>query len=365
MRALPTASYPADLDLDYVEFYVADVEATAAAFQSRYGFTLAGCAGSAAAGFRSLALTQGAMTLVLTEATIDDHPATAYVLAHGDGIADIALRTGDVTAAFTEAVRRGGRPIAEPAAHSGKFPTVTATIGGFGDVVHTLVERSANAEDRLPVGFTPLAATGTNADAPLLAEVDHFAVCVPADELDLTIAYYREVFGFEETFTERIAVGAQAMNSKVAQSVSRTITFTVIEPDTSADPGQIDAFLKRHGGAGVQHLAFSTEDAVHAVRTLADRGVQFLSTPGAYYDALAQRVAPKAHSIAQLRELSLLIDEDHGGQLFQIFTRSTHEKKTLFYEVIERIGAETFGSSNIKALYEAVEVERLRSEDAS
>ncbi|WP_329570735.1 4-hydroxyphenylpyruvate dioxygenase [Kitasatospora sp. NBC_01266] len=387
MRALPTAALPADLELDYVEFYVADAEASAMAFRDRYGFTPAGRAGSPAEGFRSLALTQGAMTLVLTQATVDDHPATAYVLAHGDGIADIALCTADAAEAFAQAVARGGRPIAEPVAHPGEFPAVTATIGGFGDVVHTLVQRAPGDPARLPVGFVPLTgfqealaqadlpadeparlaapSGGPAEEPPALAEVDHFAVCVPADELAATISYYRTVLGFEETFTEQIKVGTQAMNSTVVQSVSRTVTFTVIEPDTSAEPGQIDAFLKRHGGAGVQHLAFSTEDAVRAVRTLAARGVRFLSTPGAYYDALAERVTPRAHSVAELRELSLLIDEDHGGQLFQIFTRTEHEKRTLFYEVIERIGAKTFGGSNIKALYEAVEVERQRSGDTA
>ncbi|MGK4585535.1 4-hydroxyphenylpyruvate dioxygenase [Kitasatospora sp. HPMI-4] len=366
MRAMSTGAFPADLDLDYVEFQVADVEAAAAEFRGRYGFAVAGMAGSPEEGFRSLALVQGRITLVLTEATVDDHPATAYVLAHGDGVANIALRTADAAEAFAQAVSRGGRPIAGPRTHPGEYPAVTATIGGFGDVVHTFVQRDPADPGRLPAGFTPVAeapgdtcARGDGED-PGLLELDHFAVCVPGGELDETVDYYRSVLGFEQTFTERIGVGTQAMNSKVVQSISRSVTFTVIEPDTGADPGQIDFFLKGHGGAGVQHLAFGTDDAVRTVGALSARGVRFLSTPGAYYDALARRVTPKAHSVAELRELSLLIDEDHGGQLFQIFTRSAHERKTLFFEVIERIGAETFGSSNIKALYEAVEAERLK-----
>ncbi|MFG2846320.1 4-hydroxyphenylpyruvate dioxygenase [Kitasatospora sp. NPDC048296] len=361
MSAMPTAPFPADLGIDHVELHVSDVEAAAADFRNRYGFTVVGAAGSPAEGFRSLALVQGRITLVLTEATVDDHPATAFVLAHGDGIANIALRTTDAAEAFAEAVRRGGRPVAAPQEHPGEHPAVTATIAGFGDIVHTFVQRDPADPARLPIGFSPVERQpDESADLPRLLEVDHFAVVVPADELDQTVAYYRSVLGFEQTFAERIAVGTQAMNSKVVQSISREVTFTVIEPDTSADPGQIDSFLKKHGGAGVQHVAFSTADAVASVRVLADRGVQFLATPGAYYDALAQRVTPKTHTVDELRELSLLIDEDHGGQLFQIFTRSAHERKTLFFEVIERIGAETFGSSNIKALYEAVEAERLK-----
>jgi 4-hydroxymandelate synthase len=361
MGAKPLAAFPDELRLDYVEFYVADADAAADAFRTQYGFTLAGEAGSADQGCRSLALVQGRITLVLTQATTDDHPATAYVLAHGDGIADIALRTTDAAHAFAEAVRRGGRPIAAPRPHEGTPGAVTATVGGFGDVVHTLVQRDPQDTSQLPPGFTPLAPVASAEPAGLL-EVDHFAVVVPGGELDDTVAYYGDVLGFDMTFQERIAVGAQAMNSKVVQSRSRDVTFTVIEPDTSAESGQIDFFLKRHDGAGVQHLAFLTDDAVAAVRGLTTRGVRFLGTPGAYYDALAARVAPKSHSVDELRELSLLIDEDHGGQLFQIFTRSAHERSTLFFEVIERIGAETFGSSNIKALYEAVEVERLKQD---
>ncbi|MFG2914398.1 4-hydroxyphenylpyruvate dioxygenase [Kitasatospora sp. NPDC048298] len=367
MRSLPTeapAAFPVDLDLDHVELHVADAERAAAELCERYGFTVAGTTDPAAADARGLALTQGRITLVLTQALVDDHPAAAYVLAHGDGVAGIALRTTDAAAAFAEAVRRGGRPIAGPRELPGEHRTVTATIGGFGDVVHTFVQRDEADPGLLPPGFTAVAdpASPGAEPEPGLLDLDHFAVCVPAGELDATVAHYRTVLGFEQTFEERIAVGTQAMNSKVVQSPGRGVTFTVIEPDTSADPGQIDMFLKKHGGAGVQHLAFGAADAVRSVRALAERGVRFLTTPGAYYDALAARVTPRTHTIADLRELGLLIDEDHGGQLFQIFTRSGHERRTLFYEVIERIGAETFGSSNIKALYEAVEVERLRQE---
>ncbi|MET8626206.1 4-hydroxyphenylpyruvate dioxygenase [Kitasatospora sp. NPDC004669] len=362
MSSLPTAAFPADLGLDHVEFHVTDVDAAAADLCERFGFTVVGTAGPAVDGVCGLALAQGRISLALTEAAQDDHPAAAYVLAHGDGIAGIALRTADAAAAFAEAVRRGGRPIAEPRAVEGEFKSVVATVGGFGDVVHTFVQRDPADPGLLPPGFVPAPSVAEPAAAPGLVEVDHFAVCVPGGELDATVDYYRSVLGFERTFAERIEVGAQAMNSQVVQSADRTVTLTVIEPDTSADPGQIDMFLKKHGGAGVQHLAFSSADAVHSVRTLAERGVQFLTTPGAYYDALAARVTPRTHTVDELRESSLLIDEDHGGQLFQIFTRSSHRRRTLFFEVIERIGAETFGSSNIKALYEAVEVERLKQD---
>jgi 4-hydroxymandelate synthase len=157
---------------------------------------------------------------------------------------------------------------------------------------------------------------------------------------------------------DRRLVGDQAMNSKVVQSRSREVTLTLIEPDTSRTPGQIDRFLKNHGGPGVQHVAFRSLNIVRSVRTMRSNGAEFLKTPSAYYRLLADRLELSRYTAADLGELGILADEDHAGQLFQIFTRSTHPRGTVFVEVIERLGATTFGSGNIRALYEAVEAEQ-------
>ena len=348
----------ADVSVDYVEIYVEDLDAALFFWVDRYAFAVAGFSNSAT--HRSVALRQGAITLILTQATSDLHPASAYVLSHGDGIADIALRTADVPALYEAAVAAGAAPVQPPSRHRGEGPLCTAVIRGFGDVVHTLVQRPADGSFGLPVGFVASIGVRERQAASVgLLGVDHFAVCLPAGELDPTVDFYQRVLGFEHTFSERIEVGTQAMESKVVQSVSGAVTFTLIEPDTKADSGQIDMFLKGHDGPGVQHIAFSTADAVRAVRTLEGRGVGFLSTPGTYYDLLAERIEPKSHSVPELRAVNLLADEDHSGQLFQIFTSSTHPRRTLFFEIIERQGAGSFGSANIKALYEAVELERV------
>ncbi|GAA4790293.1 4-hydroxyphenylpyruvate dioxygenase [Streptomyces ziwulingensis] len=343
--------------IDYVELYVEDLRAASRNWREAYGFSVAG--ESASADHRGLALRHGGITLVLTTPLSDRHPASAYLPAHGDGVADIALRTGDVDAAYAAAVAAGARALRGPERHSGDGVRASALIGGFGDVVHTLVERGSGAADGLPAGFTPVAGERPSwSGAVGLLEIDHFAVCLPAGDLETTVRFYGDALGFDEIFAERIVVGTQAMESKVVQSRNGAVTLTLIQPDTSAEPGQIDAFLKNHDGAGIQHLAFSSDDAVRTVRALGGRGVRFLNTPDAYYDLLDGRIAPQAHSIETLRETGLLADEDHGGQLFQIFTSSTHPKGTLFFEVIERQGAGTFGSANIKALYEAVELEK-------
>ncbi|MET8544162.1 4-hydroxyphenylpyruvate dioxygenase [Kitasatospora sp. NPDC004799] len=361
------------LGIEYVELYVDDIEAGTATWTGQYAFHVVAPQVATGAGLRSVALAQGDITLVLTESRDARHPAGAYTARHGDGVADIALRVPDVAAAFAEATRRGGRAVAAPAPHPAGG--TTATVGGFGDVVHTFVPEAPEAPEGVPaspvlphglvVDPAALAAARTVAPPVGLQRIDHFAVVVPAGELRSTVDHYNGVLGFATIFEERIATGTQAMDSKVVQSASGTVTFTVIEPDTTADPGQIDDFLTRHGGAGVQHIAFSVEDAVGSVAALSERGVRFLTTPGSYYDLLGKRLTPKNHPLEDLRRWNLLVDEDHAGQLFQIFTRSAHPRRTLFFEVIERLGAETFGSSNIKALYEAVELDRAKQGGAA
>ncbi|MEU7045575.1 4-hydroxyphenylpyruvate dioxygenase [Streptomyces varsoviensis] len=350
-------TYAPDFGLGHVEFRVADLAAASAQMTDLYGFRPVARADSPDS--ESVALQQGRITLVLTQARTDSHPAADYVRAHGDAVADIAFTVSDVSAAFAGAVERGAVPLASPSRRADG--RTTAVIAGFGDVVHTLTEAGRPA---VPSGFTALADAGAAGPGELLSDVDHFAVCLESGDLDPAVEFYTRVLGFRMTFTEDIAVGAQAMESKVVQSPSGEITFTLIQPVATAAPGQINRFVKDHGGAGVQHLAFSTADIVETVGTLAERGVGFLSAPDSYYAMLPGRLDVARHTTEELRERNVLVDEDHDGQLFQIFTRSTHPSNTLFYEVIERFGASTFGSGNIKALYEAVEAERLASEGA-
>lgn len=352
---------PELVGIDYLELYVEDLETATRHWADGYAFAVAGTGGSAEQGFRSTALRHGEILLVLTEATSAGHAAYKYVQTHGDGVADIALRTTDAATAYATALDHGARSHRELTDRDG---VLTATVGGFGDVVHTLIQRTGDGL-ALPPGFTPVPfSPAEGSDLINLLETDHIAVCLLPGTLASTVEFYRQTLGLRQIFEEHIQVGTQAMNSKVVQSRSGTVTLTLIEPDRTADPGQIDDFLAKHGGAGVQHLAFSTDDAIRAVTALSGRGVGFLTTPGSYYDLLGDRIEPKSHSIEELRRTNLLVDEDHGGQLFQIFTTSIHSRRTLFFEVIERNGAETFGTANIKALYEAVELDRAKAATA-
>jgi 4-hydroxymandelate synthase len=342
-----------DLSIDHVRFYAPDLDATVAQFRG-YGFAVS--AERVQPGYEhSVALGAGSVRLVLTRPDTTEHPGTMYVAQHGFGVADIALGTPDVAAAFHAAVTRGAKPVAAPEERDG---VVTATIAGFGDVLHTFVQRATEATGFLP-GYTR--ATAAVVPDIGLRLVDHFAVCVEPGQLEDTVEFYRRVLDFSTVFTERIVVGSQAMDSQVVQSASGAVTLTIIAPDTSRDPGQIDTFLKSHGGSGVQHVAFETADIVGSVRAMGAAGVEFLRAPAAYYTLMRERLELARHSVADLRGIDVLADEDHDGQLYQIFTKSTHPRGTIFFEVIERVGAKTFGSGNIKSLYEAVELEQAEA----
>ncbi|HEX3650250.1 MAG TPA: VOC family protein, partial [Pseudonocardiaceae bacterium] len=217
-----------DVQVDHIEYTVGDLPAATGWLVDGYGFSVFAKPGTptTTSPVRSAGLRQGRIELVLTEPAVDDHPATAYLERHGDGVSDIALRVPDAASAFADAVRRGARPSSSPVRRGGG---VTASIMAFGDVTHTFVQRDP-AAGRLPwLGAQP-GATGAGTG---LHGVDHFAVCLEPGQLDPTVDFYTDALDFDMIFTERIVVGTQAMNSKVVQSKSGAVTFTLIEPDTS------------------------------------------------------------------------------------------------------------------------------------
>jgi 4-hydroxymandelate synthase len=342
--------------VDHLELYVEDADKAASELSDLFGFTVRGHGGPETGldDRRSILLRQHDITLVVTSALSPAHPADEYVRRHGTGVAVVGLAVDDATAAYHEAVGRGGVPVSPPVVLERDGARVTfASVRGFGDTEHRFTSRNGTSGPFAPGRIDE---TETGATAPgLLRAVDHLAVCLPPGTLDDTVRWYHDVFDLEQTFEEQIVVGAQAMSSKVVQSASRGVTFTIIEPDTTRRPGQIDAFVRDNDGAGVQHVAFLTEDITGGVRDCTERGVRFLSTPAGYYTALPGRLGDVGVPVPLLQELNILADRDYAGVMLQIFTESRHERRTLFYELIERRGARTFGSNNIKALYEAVE----------
>jgi len=346
--------------IDHVEFCVSDVDEFAVPLLDAYGFSVHGRGGpeTGLAGERTLLLRQGRIQLLLRSGLTPDSPAARYVATHGDGVAAIGFGTDDIEGAFREALAGGAEPLATPSFSSRDGVTVgTATVTGLGDIVHRFVQRSGPGDEFSP-GEVEMVTPRPAAGPPLLEVVDHVAVCVPAGQLAPAVQQYQHSLGLSEIFDERIEVGGQAMLSKVVQDPAAEVTFTLLEPDRTREPGQIDEFLASHRGAGVQHLAFRTVSIAHAVRTLSGRGVEFLTAPGGYYQVLEQRLGSVTIPVDTLQELNVLADRDRWGEMFQIFARSTHERRTFFFELIERQGALTFGTKNIKALYEALEVTR-------
>lgn len=342
------------MSVSHVEFYVSNIASNVMWLSGGYGFKVVAAAESDAA--RSVALTQGQIVVVLTEPRRADHPATRFVERHGDGPADIGLSVADVAEAFRHSVRRGATPVAAPA-HRGA--TVTASIAAFGDVTYTFVQRSGT-ELPWPPDLRRLPSAPRPRPSGLLA-LDHFAVCVEPGHLGEAVDFHEKVLGFKLLLSERIEVGSQAMQIDVVQSESRAVTHTLIEADPAGTRSHIDEFLDSHGGPGVQHIAFSTKDIVASLDAITKKGVQFLNTPDTYYEMLAERVEVIDHPMGELRRLGILVDEDHDGKLYQIFARSVHPRGTLFLEIIERAGANSFGSGNIKALYQAVESDKIKS----
>ncbi|KPI30279.1 4-hydroxyphenylpyruvate dioxygenase [Actinobacteria bacterium OK074] len=337
-------------DIAYAELYTYDREATVDYFCSGMGF--APIAEADEPGRSSTLLRQGDAQVVVSSGP----DLAGFLDEHGDGIADLALTCDDVTLVQDTAVAAGARFLGAP--HG------APVVSGFGDVRHTLIPATGFAAEGngLPPG-RPWISGSASADARQQAKtvriLDHVAVCVEGGRLAERADFYRKAFGFSRFSSEYVAVGGQAMDSIVVRSASGGVTFTMVAPDPGKEPGQLDRFLARNSGPGVQHLAFLVEDIVSAVRQFRGQGVRFLDTPDSYYDMLAGRLPDLTDRIEALRDGRILADSDEWGNLLQLFTTSPYERNTLFFELIQRQGSRGFGSANIRALYEAVERDRL------
>lgn len=333
-------------DIGYIELYAGDKHEAVDYLVSSLGFTK--MAESAGVRKNSTLLRQGGVWLIVTTGPTTE----AFLDSHGDGIANIAFICDDVDATCLTAAAAGRAPLGS----EDDYPLVP----GFGGVCHTLLPASAGSDKRMPPGYrwtvTPRASSRPGGR---IAKLDHIAVCFDAGSLANASDSYRAAFGLDWYSSEFIEVADQAMDSVVLRSRSGGITFTMLEPDASRSPGQLDSFLDQNNGAGVQHLAFLVDDIVPAVNEYRRQGVKFLETPDAYYDMLKVRCPEMGEEITELRAADVLADRDEWGYLLQLFTRSPYERKTLFYELIQRRGARGFGSANIRALYEAVERDRV------
>jgi 4-hydroxyphenylpyruvate dioxygenase len=364
-RTIPEPAQTTDemplLGIDHIEMYVGNAAEAAYWFTHALGFRHTAYAGLET-GVRdrsSYVVEGGRIRVVLTAALHGGTELTRHVAEHGDGVKVVALAVPDAEQAYRVAVRRGAHGMHEPHELTDDDGTVrVATIGTYGETLHTFVERDGYRGAFLP-GYE--LANGGAADAGLLSGIDHVVGNVELGRLDEWVSYYERVFGFTEMihFSDRdIHTEYSALMSKVMADGSGRIKFPINEPAEGKRKSQIEEYLEFYGGAGVQHIALSTDDIVRTVRELRERGVRFLSTPDSYYGELPERIGDIEEDLADLHELGILADRDDEGYLLQIFTKPIGDRPTLFLEVIERHGARGFGEGNFKALFEAIEREQ-------
>jgi 4-hydroxyphenylpyruvate dioxygenase len=353
------------LDWDHLHFYVGNAKQAAHFYATAFGFRVAAYAGpeTGVPGRASYLLEQNQLRFVVTSSLSPSGPIAEHVARHGDGIADVALRVPDARAAFALATSHGARAVTEPHEERDATGSVTlATIATYGDTVHTFVQRDGYEGTFMP-GFVPAAQSPHAPNAPNLLHVDHCVGNVGWNEMDTWTNYYAEAFGFSQlvSFDDKdISTEYTALRSKVMSDADHRVKFPINEPAEGLKKSQIEEFLDFYGGAGIQHVAIATGDIVATVRALRANGVQFLDTPGSYYDALRARVGAIDESIDVLRELSILVDRDDLGYMLQIFTKPLQDRPTLFFEIIQRRGSLSFGKGNFKALFVSIEEEQAK-----
>jgi 4-hydroxyphenylpyruvate dioxygenase len=287
----------------------------------------------------------------------------AHVAAHGDGVVDLALGVTSAEAAYAYATAHGARGLEEPHLEEDEQgKVVLAAIAAYGDTRHTLVERAGYSGPYRP-GYVAAEPIVTPPDRPFFTEIDHCVGNVELGRMDEWVGFYQRVMGFtnmKEFVGDDIATEYSALMSKVVADGSRKVKFPINEPAAGKKKSQIDEYLEFYGGAGVQHIALACDDIVATVRAMRAAGVEFLTTPGSYYDALASWADETRVGLGTLRELGILADRDEDGYLLQIFTKPVQDRPTVFFELIERHGSEGFGKGNFKALFEAIEREQAR-----
>ena len=348
---------------DHVELWVGNAKQAAYFYEHALGFTRTAYAGPET-GVRdraSYVVEQGDIRLVLTSGLRADNEVTQFACRHGDGARDIALQVPSADDAYRNAVQRGARGITEPRWVEDDFGRVElSSIGTYGEVVHTFVNRKDYAGPYLP-GYKSTVENGHVAPGVGLKALDHVVGNVELGGMNTWVEFYERVFGMTNIVhfgDDQIQTEYSALMSKVMADGSGKIKFPINEPAEGKRKSQIEEYLEFNHAPGVQHIAMQSEDIVSTVTKLKERGVLFLDTPDAYYEEVEGRVGEITEDYTDLKRLKILADRDEDGYLLQIFTKTAQDRPTVFFEVIERHGATTFGEGNFKALFESIEREQ-------
>ena len=348
---------------DYVEFYVGNAKQAAHFYMSAFGFQALAYAGPETGMMdrASYVVRQHKLTLVLTTPIRANNPIADHIYKHGDGVKHIALMVDNAEDAWVQTTERGAENYIKPQTSTdANGEMIMSGIKLYGDTAHLFIERK-NYKGIFMPGYrawsNPLYKP---ADCGLLY-VDHCVGNVGWNQMDKWVKFYEAVMGFKNILSfddEDISTEYSALMSKVMSNGNGFVKFPINEPAEGKKKSQVEEYLEFYDGEGVQHVAMATNDIVKTVKDLMSRGVEFLKVPTTYYDDLLDRVGQIDEDLAPLKELGILVDRDNEGYLLQLFTRPVEDRPTLFFEIIQRKGAKSFGKGNFKALFEAIEREQ-------
>ncbi|MGI8431231.1 MAG: 4-hydroxyphenylpyruvate dioxygenase [Chthoniobacterales bacterium] len=364
----PNKTTPAQTDFlplegtDYVEFYVGNAKQAAHFYKTAFGFQSLAYSGpeTGQKDRVSYAIRQNKLTFVLTTPLRRDGDIADHIHNHGDGVKYLALRVGDATSAWEETTKRGGKSYMEPKTLTDDHGEVVLSgIHTYGDTVHLFIERKNYRGPFMP-GFRKWE-SDYNPPETGLQYVDHCVGNVGWNQMNPWVKFYEDVMGFRNilTFDDKdISTEYSALMSKVMSNGNGFVKFPINEPAEGKKKSQVEEYLDFHNCEGVQHVAVATKDIVATVTDLQSRGVEFLKIPASYYATVLDRVGKIDEDLAPLQKLGILIDRDEEGYLLQIFSKPVEDRPTLFFEIIQRKGAKSFGKGNFKALFEALEHEQ-------
>jgi 4-hydroxyphenylpyruvate dioxygenase len=347
---------------DYVEFYVGNAKQAAHFYKTAFGFQSLAYAGPET-GMKdkvSYVIRQEKLTFVLTTPLKKGNDIANHIYLHGDGVKVLALKVEDATSAWEETTKRGGRSYLKPTRlKDDNGEVVLSGIHTYGETVHLFVERKNYTGAFMP-GFREWKSNYNPAPTGLLY-VDHCVGNVGWNQMNPWVKFYEDVMGFKNILSfddNDISTEYSALMSKVMSNGNGFVKFPINEPAEGKKKSQVEEYLEFYNGEGVQHVAIATKDIVATVTELQNRGIEFLSIPASYYETVLDRVGKIDEDLAPLQHLGILIDRDEEGYLLQIFSKPLEDRPTLFFEIIQRKGAKSFGKGNFKALFEALEREQ-------
>lgn len=348
---------------DYLELYVGNAKQSAHFYKTAFGFQSVAYAGPET-GVRdraSYVLQQGKIRLVLTTSLVPESEINEHYVKHGDGVKVLALMVEDAKSAFEETTKRGAKPYLAPETLTDEFGSVVRSgIHTYGDTIHMFIERKNYTGPFMP-GFKEWKSKYNPGEVGLLY-VDHCVGNVDWGQMNTWTAFYRDVMGFSQliSFDDKdISTEYSALMSKVMANGNMRVKFPINEPAEGKKKSQIEEYIQFYKGAGVQHIAVATDDIISTITDLRKRGVEFLEVPDNYYGPeLLERVGKIDERIDDLKNLRILVDRDEDGYLLQLFTKPVEDRPTMFFEIIQRKGATSFGKGNFKALFEAIEREQ-------